>query len=99
MLAKNATLNKVNDRVEINCGDAFDALLQLIAEKQQFDIVILDPPAFIKSNKDKPTGMQAYKKLNRLGLQLTRPQGLLVSASCSMHLSEAELLESLQHAC
>ena len=99
MINKNAALNKVNDRTIAICNDAFDALTQLIAEKQSFDIVILDPPAFIKSNKDKPTGLQAYKKLNRLGLQLTRPNGLLVSASCSMHLSGTELLEALQHGC
>ena len=70
----------------------------LLQQKQQFDIVIIDPPAFIKSKKDKAAGMHAYLKLNRLALQLLAPGGLLVSASCSMHLAAEDLLEIIQQA-
>ena len=95
---KNAELNGVNGKVDGITEDAFDALAQLIQQKKQFDIIIADPPAFIKSKKDKPAGMHAYMKLNRLAMQLLAPNGLLVSASCSMHLLRDDLLQTIQEA-
>jgi 23S rRNA (cytosine1962-C5)-methyltransferase len=64
----------------------------------QFDVVILDPPAFIQRKKDLKKGIAAYRRINELGLQLLRPGGLLVSASCSMHLSRADLMLAMQQA-
>ncbi len=97
-LTHNAQLNDVADKITAICDDAFDAMITLIDKKQHFDIVIIDPPAFIKSKKDKPAGMRAYEKLNRLALQLVSTNGLMVSASCSMHLLQEDLLAVIQQA-
>ena len=77
-------------------ADAFDALRSLAAQGQQFDVVILDPPAFIKRKKDIPQGQAAYRKLNQLALALLADEGLLVSCSCSYHLAADELLHAIQ---
>jgi 23S rRNA (cytosine1962-C5)-methyltransferase len=84
--------------VEAVRADAFEALKQLAAQGEQFDVVILDPPAFIKRKKDIPQGQAAYRKLNQLALSVIAPQGLLVSCSCSYHLGADELLAAIQGA-
>lgn len=89
----NATLNGVEDRVAAIQGKAIDVLKQLIADEQRFDIVVLDPPAFIKKRKDQKAGEAAYRHINELGMRLLGRDGLLVSASCSMHLARDTLLE------
>jgi len=88
---KNAELNNVQDRVETVCDDAFDALKKLKAENRRFDIVVVDPPAFIKRKKDKEAGEKAYQQLNNLAMDLIVPGGMLISASCSHHLEEESL--------
>src|SRR5690606_39672304 len=82
----NATLNGVEDRVAAIQGKAIDVLKQMIADQERFDIVVLDPPAFIKKRKDQKAGEAAYRHINELGMRLLGRDGLLVSASCSMHL-------------
>jgi 23S rRNA (cytosine1962-C5)-methyltransferase len=67
-------------------------------EGQRFDVVILDPPAFIQRRKDLKKGVAAYRRINEMGLRLLAPGGLLVAGSCSMHLSRAELLAAMQQA-
>ena len=84
--------------VQTRRGDAFDVLEALHAERRRFDIVVVDPPAFIKRRKDHPKGLAAYRKLNQLAMQLVARDGLLVSCSCSWHLGAAELTESIQRA-
>jgi len=79
-------------------ADAFDALKALLSEGERFDLVVLDPPAFIKRKKDIPQGQAAYRKLNQLALGLLAEGGLLVSCSCSYHLAAEELLEAIQAA-
>ncbi|HEY6823299.1 MAG TPA: class I SAM-dependent rRNA methyltransferase [Steroidobacteraceae bacterium] len=79
-------------------ADAFDALKTLLAQGEQFDVVVLDPPAFIKRKKDIPQGQAAYRKLNQLALALLADGGLLVSCSCSYHLAAEQLLEAIQAA-
>ena len=79
-------------------ADAFDALKALLSQGGQFDVVVLDPPAFIKRKKDIPQGQAAYRKLNQLALGLLAEGGLLVSCSCSYHLAAEELLEAIQAA-
>jgi 23S rRNA (cytosine1962-C5)-methyltransferase len=79
-------------------ADAFDALKALLSQGAQFDVVVLDPPAFIKRKKDIPQGQAAYRKLNQLALGLLAEGGLLVSCSCSYHLAAEELLEAIQAA-
>ncbi len=92
-LEKNALANGLQDRVRIETGDAFDVLKAMQAGEQRFDVVIVDPPAFIKRRKEIKTGEQGYARLNRLALQVLAPDGILVSCSCSMHLAA----ERLQH--
>jgi 23S rRNA (cytosine1962-C5)-methyltransferase len=79
-------------------ADAFDALRGLIAHGERFDLVILDPPAFIKRKKDIPQGQAAYRKLNQLALGMLAEGGMLVSCSCSYHLGANELLNAIQSA-
>jgi 23S rRNA (cytosine1962-C5)-methyltransferase len=79
-------------------ADAFDALKALLTQGERFDVVVLDPPAFIKRKKDIPQGRAAYRKLNQLALGLLAEGGLLVSCSCSYHLAPEELLEAIQAA-
>ena len=79
-------------------ADAFDALKALTKQGEQFDVVVLDPPAFIKRKKDIPQGQAAYRKLNQLALGLLSQGGLLVSCSCSYHLAAEELLAAIQAA-
>lgn len=90
---QNAALNGVSERVQARCGKAIEVLKALIAEGASFDVVVLDPPAFIKRRKDQKAGEAAYRHINELGLQLLSDGGLLVSASCSMHLAEDTLVE------
>jgi 23S rRNA (cytosine1962-C5)-methyltransferase len=79
-------------------GDAFDVMENLRAGTEKFDVVILDPPAFIKRKKQIPKGEAAYRRLNQLGMQLLSRDGLLVSSSCSYHLSAEALLGVIQSA-
>jgi 23S rRNA (cytosine1962-C5)-methyltransferase len=93
---RNAASNDVP--IETLKADAFDALKQLHEQGERFDVVILDPPAFIKRKKDIPQGQAAYRKLNQLALNLIDSDGLLVSCSCSYHLSTDDLALAVQGA-
>jgi 23S rRNA (cytosine1962-C5)-methyltransferase len=86
--------------LNVNCvkGDAFDVLSSLHEQGRKFDVVIIDPPAFIKRKKDIPKGAAAYKRLNQLAMQLVQRDGLLVSCSCSYHLESAALVDAIQRA-
>ncbi len=79
-------------------GDAFDVLEALASEGERFDLVILDPPAFIKRRKEFHTGVAAYRKLNQLAMRLIEGDGVLVSCSCSWHLGSEDLLGAIQGA-
>jgi len=79
-------------------ADAFDALKQLHEQGERFDVVIVDPPAFIKRKKDIPQGTAAYRKLNQLAMNVIGRDGLLVSCSCSYHLSAGDHLDAIQAA-
>lgn len=97
-VSANAELNGLQDRVSTLRGSAPETMATLRAEGRQFDVVILDPPAFIQRKKDLKKGITAYRRINELGLHLLRPGGLLVSGSCSMHLSRADLISAMQQA-
>jgi len=84
--------------VQARRGDAFDVLEELIGEKAAFDVVIVDPPAFAKRRKDLPKAQAAYRRLNQLAMRLVAPDGILVSCSCSYHLSAEDLQDALAKA-
>jgi len=86
----NAEINRVAERVDVHRGDVFDSLRALRGESRRFDIVVVDPPAFIRRKKDRRAGVEAYRRLNRRALQVVEDDGLLLSASCSFHLSPEE---------
>ncbi|WP_416138211.1 class I SAM-dependent rRNA methyltransferase [Halomonas sp. HK25] len=97
-VAENAALNGLHEQVSVGEGDAFEALAALKADGEEFDVVILDPPAFIKKRKDIPNGERAYGKLNREAIRLLGRDGLLLSASCSMHLAPERLVDVVRGA-
>ncbi|GLS25323.1 class I SAM-dependent rRNA methyltransferase [Marinibactrum halimedae] len=92
-VGENACLNGVEDKVQGVQGKALDVLKALIAEGEKFDVVVLDPPAFIKRKKDQKSGESAYYHHNELAMRLLGRDGLLVSASCSMHLGKDTLVD------
>jgi len=95
---KNAALNGVQDKITCFEGKAIEVLKHLIAEDERFDIVVLDPPAFIKKRKDQKAGEAAYRHINELGMRLLGRDGLLVAGSCSMHLGKDTLVEIVRAA-
>ncbi len=95
---ENARLNGLEGRVSTHQGGATEVMAQFAAEGRSFDLVILDPPAFIQRRKDLKKGIAAYRRIFEAGLRLTRPGGVLVAGSCSMHLSRADLVFALQGA-
>lgn len=97
-VAENAALNGLHEQVAVGEGDAFEVLAALKAEGEEFDVVILDPPAFIRKRKDIPNGERAYGKLNREAMRLLGRDGLLLSASCSMHLAPERLVDVVRGA-
>ncbi|MBA2670704.1 MAG: class I SAM-dependent rRNA methyltransferase [Gemmatimonadetes bacterium] len=97
-LDRSAALNGVEQKMSSRRGDVFDVLARLREEKERFDIVVIDPPAFIKRRKDQKQGEKAYQKINRLAMELLVPDGVLFSASCSHHLTRDALLLAMLRA-
>ncbi|NOS74135.1 MAG: class I SAM-dependent rRNA methyltransferase [Methyloglobulus sp.] len=96
LAAENATLNGVENKMQFIRSDVFDYLKQARQDGQLYDIIVLDPPALIKRKKDFKQGYEAYRRLNQLALQVLAKNGVLISASCSYHLSAENLHEILR---
>jgi len=91
-LARNhAVLNKVADRCVYRSADAFKEMRKLERAGRRYDLVLLDPPAFARSKQAVPRALAGYKDVNLLGMRLTKPEGFLVTSSCSHHVTEQEL--------
>jgi 23S rRNA (cytosine1962-C5)-methyltransferase len=95
-IGRNAERNGFSDRVRAVRADAFDHLKALREARERYDVVILDPPAFVKRKKDFAEGRLAYRRLNELGMQVLAKDGLLVTCSCSYHMPSAGLLDTVQ---
>ena len=80
--------------VDFREADAFELLSGYASARRTFDTIVLDPPAFAKSRKQMDGAVRGYKDINLRALRLLRPGGILVTCSCSHHMSEAMLLES-----
>lgn len=93
---ENAALNGLTDRVEFLCADVFELLPKLEKEGEQFDVVILDPPAFTKSRSSIKNAVKGYREINLRGMKLVKPGGYLATCSCS-HFMSYELFTQTLH--
>ena len=87
---ENARLNGVEDRVQFLCRDVFALLPELIEKGEQYDVVVLDPPAFTKSRNSIKAAARGYREINLRGMKLVKNGGYLVTCSCS-HFMDPEL--------
>ena len=97
---KNEALNRESNRNEIEWleANAFDLLKDWSSTGRQFDTIVLDPPAFAKTKKDSGSALRGYKEINLRALKMLRPGGVLVTCSCSHHVSETDFLDMLRDA-
>jgi 23S rRNA (cytosine1962-C5)-methyltransferase len=93
---RNAALN--GQEVEWIEANAFDLLRDYASAGQQYDTVVLDPPAFAKSKSNLQTALRGYKELNLRAMKMLRPGGILVTCSCSYHVSPADFMEVVAEA-
>jgi len=84
---RNAVLNQVADRIEYRLGDGFDVLRELDREGRKFDLIVVDPPAFAKTQAQAEAAGRAYQEINARALKLLPIGGQLVTCSCSHHVS------------
>ena len=90
LLRGNVALNGAAN-VDVVEQNAFDVLRDEAEKEPGWDLVVLDPPAFAKNKTALPAARRGYKEINLRALQILKPGGVLVTASCSYHLAEAEL--------
>lgn len=98
---QNATLNAQllkGKEIEWIEANAFDLLKDYSASDHRYDTIVLDPPAFAKSKRDLEAAMRGYKELNLRALKMLRSGGILVTCSCSYHVSQSDFLEMLASA-
>ena len=95
---QNASLNGFDAKVKTVCGDVFEVLKNCRKEGKNFDLVILDPPAFCKSYSDVKNALRGYKDVNVSGLKIVKPGGFLVSSSCSHFVSFGMFEDMLREA-
>lgn len=93
-----ARRNGVEARMSFVQADVFDALRAMAEDGRRFDLVVADPPAFVRRRKDLAAGVEAYRRLNRLAVSVLAPEALLLSASCSSHLARERLHEVVRAA-
>lgn len=97
---ENLALNmkSIGKEIEWIEGNAFDLLKDYSTAGKQYDTIVLDPPAFAKSKRNLETALRGYKEMNLRALKMLRPGGILVTCSCSFHVSEPEFLAMLASA-
>jgi len=97
---QNAALNRRDSQPEIEWieANAFDLLKDYASSNLRYDTIVLDPPAFAKTKRDLDAALRGYKELNLRALKMLRPGGILVTCSCSYHVSQSNFLEMLASA-
>ena len=95
---ENAELNGLSDRVSFVCADVFDLLPELEKKGEQFDVVILDPPAFTKSRNSIKNAVKGYREINLRGLKLVKDGGFLATCSCSHFMSPELFTKTIREA-
>ncbi len=93
---ENARLNHMQDRVKFLCADVFDLLPELEKKGEQFDVIILDPPAFTKSRNSVKNAVKGYREINLRAMKLVKDGGFLATCSCS-HFMDYELFTKTIH--
>ena len=93
----NAAANGIAN-IDFREADVFELLAGYASARRQFSMVVLDPPAFAKTRQNLDAAIRGYKEINLRALRLLQPGGILVTCSCSHHLSEAALLELVAEA-
>jgi 23S rRNA (cytosine1962-C5)-methyltransferase len=96
--ARNAGLNGLRDRISTVEANAFDFLRAADQAAENFDIIVLDPPAFVKRRSALEAGTRGYKEINLRALRMLEPGGVLVTSTCSYHVSEEMFLGIVQSA-
>jgi len=94
---RNAELNNANN-VEFREANVFDALRELEAAGERFDTIVLDPPAFARNRGSIKSAARGYKEINLRAIKLLNPGGLLITCTCSYHMSEEMFLAVLADA-
>lgn len=93
---EHARRNKVEASCTYRVADAFEELRNLVKSGRRYDLVILDPPAFARSKQALPRALAGYKDVNLLGIKLAKPEGFVVTSSCSHPVSEDDLWKALR---
>jgi 23S rRNA (cytosine1962-C5)-methyltransferase len=94
---ENAAANNIGN-IEFREANALQYLPSLVSAHRTFDLIVVDPPAFSKSREALDQAARGYKEINLRALRLLNPGGILVSCSCSHHMSEAHLFEVVAQA-
>lgn len=97
LIRENAVANKLSN-VEVVVANAFDFLKDAVDEGRKFDTIVLDPPSFAKSKDAIDSAMRGYKEINLRAMQLMRPGGHLITASCTYHVNEQMFEDMLESA-
>lgn len=95
---ENARLNGLQDTVQFRCANVLDELPRLASAGEQYDVVILDPPAFTKSREATKNAIKGYREINRKGLQLVKDGGYLATCSCSHFMTQELLAKTIKEA-
>jgi 23S rRNA (cytosine1962-C5)-methyltransferase len=98
LVRANAEMNDAGERVQAVSGDAFDVLRQLNSEGRRFDLIVVDPPSFAKSLRDKARAIRGYRDINLQAMKLLSAEGFLLSCTCSHHITWSDLAEVLTQA-
>jgi 23S rRNA (cytosine1962-C5)-methyltransferase len=93
-----AEANGLGERVEWRQGDVLEALKDFRAQGRRFDLVVLDPPAFVKNRRSVSAGLKGYLDVNRRGIELVAPGGFLITCSCSHHVRPEVFRDTVAHA-
>jgi 23S rRNA (cytosine1962-C5)-methyltransferase len=93
----NALLNELNN-ITVVSKNVFDYLHEADQGKERFDLINLDPPAFVKSRRQLSQAIKGYKEINLRALKLLKNEGILITSSCSFHISDEEFLEVIRDA-
>ena len=95
---KNAVLNGLESVVSFTCADVFDFLPELAERGEQFDVVILDPPAFTKSRNSVKNAIKGYREINLRGMKLVKDGGFLATCSCSHFMTQELFSQTIAQA-